>query len=51
MVENNIWAMIMLCTINYAFWTQRIEDIIFHKYLYDPLENNRVKPAAPEDEE
>ena len=41
----------MLSTMNYALWKPRMEDILFYKDLYDPLENKGDKPAATKDEE
>ena len=49
--ENSLGAMIMLSVTNYALWKPRMEDILFYKDLFDPLENKGDKPAAKKDEE
>ena len=51
MEENITWAMIMLSSINYALWKSQMEDILFCKDLYNPLENKRAKPVTTKDEE
>ena len=39
MAEQNSRAMIMLLATNYALWKPHMEDILFCKDLYNPLEN------------
>ena len=50
MEENNSVAMIMLLAMNYALWKLRIDDVLFYKDLYDPLENKGDKPTLMKDE-
>ena len=51
MAKNNSMDMIMLLATCYALWKPRMEDILFCKNLYDPLENKWDKPIAMKDEE
>ena len=46
MTNNNLGAMIMLSAMNYALWKPMMEDILFCKDFYDPLENKGDKPTA-----
>ena len=50
MVENNLGDMMFLAT-NYALWKSWMEDILFCKDLYDPLENKGAKPVETKDDE
>ena len=51
MADNNLGSMIILSVTNYAMWKLRMEDILFCKDLYDPLENKINKPITKKDEE
>ena len=51
MTENNLVAMIMLSTTNYALLKSWMDDILFCMDLYDPLENKGDKSATMKDKE
>ena len=42
-------TMIKLDSTNYSIWKSRMEDLLFCKDLYDPIEEKGVKPAAKSD--
>lgn len=42
-------SMIMLTATNYAIWKPRMEDMLYTKDLFDPLELKGVKPADTKD--
>ena len=41
--------MIKLSASNYAIWKPRIEDILYYKDLYDPIEGDEAKPTDDAD--
>ena len=43
--------MIMLSATNYVLWKSMMEDFLFYKDLYDPLENKEDKLVAMKDGE
>ena len=51
MEENNLWVMIMRSATNYVLWKSMMEDFLFYKDLYDPLENKGDKLVAMKDGE
>jgi hypothetical protein len=43
--------MVKLTTSNYSIWKTRMEDILYCKELFEPIELNELKPDAKTDDE
>ena len=44
-MEESSHSMIKVMTSNYAIWKPRMEDILYCKDLYDPIEGDTAKPT------
>ena len=49
MEESSAGAMIKLTSTNYTLWRTRMEDLLNCKDLFDPIEENGVKPGEMAD--
>ena len=43
-MEENTGIMIKLTATNYSIWKPKMEDILYYKDLYDPVEKGEAKP-------
>ncbi|KAB1203690.1 hypothetical protein CJ030_MR8G025491 [Morella rubra] len=46
MAEGMVISIIRLSATNYMSWKSRMEDILYAKDMYDPLENEGKKPKG-----
>ena len=53
MEENNgsTGTMIKLTSTNYSIWKPKMEDILYYKDMYDPVEKGDTKPDKVTDED
>jgi hypothetical protein len=50
-MEESSNSMVKLTASNYSIWKTRMEDILYCKELFEPIELNRVKPNAKTNDE
>jgi hypothetical protein len=50
-MEESSNSMVKLTTSNYSIWKTRMEDILYCKELFEPIDLNGVKPNAKTDDE
>jgi hypothetical protein len=50
-MEENTGMMIKLTSTNYSIWKPKMEDILYYKDMYDPVEKGDTKPDKVTDED